>query len=117
MLRLIKKPILINFEKQTNLPNSEKSDKAKADRIRIVQKTWYYQYNLIDFIIRILNVLKLKNKIYFGMAKYIDYLEKFWESRVQGLFVIITSKNFVCNSKNDIILPEDIVKFIQSISG
>lgn len=42
MLCLMRKPILINFEKQTSLSNNEKSDKAKADCIYIMRKIWYY---------------------------------------------------------------------------
>lgn len=42
MLCLMRKSILINFEKQISLFSGEKSDKVKADCICIIQKIWYY---------------------------------------------------------------------------
>ena len=66
MLRLMRKAIPVQLEKQPSLAMRDKSIGY------IVRNTWLYWYDPIDLVTNILSATFLREKMYFGMVQYQD---------------------------------------------
>jgi hypothetical protein len=112
MLRLMRKPIAVTLERQPTLPAGE-----KATQLRTERKAWHYWYDPIDFVTKILLANDLTDKMYFGMAHYVDNPVEFWHSRAWGSSAITTSGHFAYSQKGEIIFPGDIIRLTRAVEG
>ncbi|RDW84612.1 hypothetical protein BP6252_02202 [Coleophoma cylindrospora] len=113
MLRMLRRLINVVIEKQPTLPSGQKSEQ----RIRITRQTWHYWFDPSDLVTNILNAHVLVKAMYFGMARYVDYPEEFWESPAWGSSALTTSGQFAHTRGGSIIIPGDIVRLTEPVEG
>ena len=103
--------ITMETAKQPSLPEKKKRKgvKKNKNKPRVARTIWLYWYNPFDLIANMLT--SLGQKMFFGMARYVDEPEEIWHSRARGSSIRATSgETTVCRSGEPII-PGNIVRF------
>ena len=106
LLKLLRKALAVIVEKQPSLPQRQKG----LDRQRIERLSWQYWYDPIDLIRTILSATRLREKMFFGMAQYVDEPLELWHSRAWGSSVRTTSGEVCQTCKGQVIIPGDLVR-------
>ena len=65
------------IEKQPSLTERRKGIRQ---RVRIERLSWQYWYDSVDLISMILSASQLRDKMFFGMAEYVDEPTELWHS-------------------------------------
>ncbi|KAL8915964.1 MAG: hypothetical protein Q9208_008764 [Pyrenodesmia sp. 3 TL-2023] len=105
MLQLMRKPIPVIIEKQPSFAMTDKS-------LGVIRKTsWLYWYNPINLVRFIIDAKKLTDKMYFGMAQYVDEPTELWHSQAWGGSIRSTSGDIARSFGGDLLIPGDIVRF------
>jgi hypothetical protein len=116
MLRLMRKPIQVAFEKLPTLPAREKH-KPGQPRLHIERKTWHYWYDPVDLVTKILSATDLTRRMHFGMACYVDNPIELWHSRAWGSSAMTTSGEFAYTQRGELVLPGDVVRLTYTVEG
>lgn len=106
LLKLFRKPLAVTIEKQPSLPQREKS----MERQRIERMSWMYWYDPLDLIRTILAATNLQDKMYFGMAQYVDEPTELWQSNAWGSSIRTCSGEVCYTQTGSLIIPGDIVR-------
>ena len=106
LLQVMRKPLPVVIEKQPSLPHQEKG----MDRQRIERLSWQYWYDPVNLIRTILSASRLRKKMFFGMAHYVDEPTELWESRAWGSSIRTTSGDVCYTQDGALIIPGDLVR-------
>ena len=106
LLKILRKPLAVVIEKQPSLPQRQKG----MQRQRIERMSWQYWYDPCDLIRTILNATKLRDRMYFGMAQYVDEPTELWHSRAWGSSIRTTSGDVCYTRTGSLIIPGDLVR-------
>ena len=105
LLQLSRKPLAVIIEKQPSLPQREKGQRQIIER-----QAWQYWYEPLDLIRTILSATFLREKMFFGMAQYVDEPTELWQSHAWGSSIRSTSGEVCHTQRGALIIPGDIVK-------
>lgn len=106
LLRLMRKPLPVTIEKQPSLPQRQKG----VQRQIIERMAWQYWYDPFDLVRTILSATTLQEKMFFGMAHYVDEPTELWESQAWGSSIRTTSGDICYTRTGNLIIPGDIVR-------
>ncbi|KAF6223757.1 hypothetical protein HO173_013218 [Letharia columbiana] len=110
LLQLLRKPLTVMIEKQPSLPQREKG----MQRQSIERQAWQYWYEPLDLIRTILSATYLREKMFFGMAQYVDEPTELWQSHAWGSSIRSTSGEVCHTQKRALIIPGDLVRIRSS---
>ena len=106
LLKLMRKPLRVIIEKQPSLPQRQKGKRPQ----RVERLSWQYWYDPIELVRTILSAKYLKEKMYFGMAHYVDEPTELWHSFAWGSSIRAVSGD-VCRTRvGTLIIPGDFVR-------
>lgn len=106
LLKLLRKALPVIIEKQPSLPQRQKG----LARQRIERLSWQYWYDPVDLIRTILSATRIRDKMFFGMAQYVDEPLELWHSRAWGSSIRTTSGEVCRTCKGQVIIPGDLVR-------
>lgn len=107
LLRLLRKALTVTYEKQ---PSMAERRKGVRQRVQIERLAWQYWYDPVDLISMILSAPRLREKMFFGMAEYVDEPTELWHSPAWGSSIRATSGDFCHTTKGDVIIPGDLLQ-------
>lgn len=110
MLRLLRKKIAVQAEKQASYAPG-----ATASQMSLTRKDWQYWFDPIDLIKKILLADTLVQKMYTGMAKYVDQPDEIYHSRAWGSSAMTTSGQFAHSLTNHTVLPGDVFRLENAV--
>ena len=108
LLKLMRKAITVNMEKQPSMPSRDKN------LGHIIRDVWIYWYDPLDLVRNILSARFLVTKMHFGMAEYSDNPTELWNSRAWGSSIRAASGDNAYTREEELIIPGDIVRFEQA---
>ena len=109
LLRLLRKALPVTIEKQ---PSMAERKKGVRQRLQIKRLAWQYFYDPVDLISTILSASRLREKMFFGMAEYVDEPTELWHSSAWGSSIRATSGDICHTLEGELIIPGDFLRLL-----
>ena len=108
LLKLHRKALTVVVEKQPSMAARKKGERRRQ---KIERLAWQYWYDPVDLISTILSATRLRDKMHFGMAQYVDEPTELWHSAAWGSSFRASSGDVAFSSEGNLILPGDFLTF------
>ena len=109
LLKFHRKIFTIVIKKQSSLTTRKKKQR---NRQKIEKLTWIYWYELLNFIVTILSIIRLRKKMHFDMTIYTDNSIELWNSSAWDSSIRVVSRNVCFNRQNDFIIFENFLEIL-----